>query len=824
MTSSSSPQYSPQEVEARWQDYWEVHQTFIVQDGESSGRPKFYCLEMFPYPSGRIHMGHVRNYTIGDAVARFKRMRGFHVLHPMGWDAFGLPAENAAIKNGVHPARWTADNIAYMRAQLKKMGLSYDWKREVATCRPDYYRWNQWFFLKMFERGLAYRKEAAVNWCPACATVLANEQVVEERCWRCDSTVTQRYLAQWFFRITDYAEALLADCDRLTGWPERVLTMQKNWIGKSRGVEVTFPFVDRPSGLTIFTTRPDTLFGVTFMSLAPAHPAIETLIAGRREADAVRAFVDRVTARDKTVATTLRQEKEGCFTGAHVLHPITREPVPVWVANFVLMEYGAGAVMGVPAHDARDFEFAKKYDLAIRQVIDPGRPVTDAAHTEPVGRLIDSGAFTGMEAIAAQSAITDALVAAGSGKVRVHYRLRDWGISRQRYWGTPIPILYCAQCGVVPVPEHDLPVILPDRVPLSGQGGSPLLQVSDFLNAHCPRCAGPAQRETDTMDTFVDSSWYFLRYTTPTEQNAPVNAATAASWLPVDQYIGGIEHAVLHLLYARFFTKVARDLGLVKIDEPFVNLLTQGMVIKDGAKMSKSKGNVVDPDTLIQTYGADTARVFSLFAAPPEKDLEWSEEGVVGARRFLQRVWRRVSEVPPAATPRATIDFSNASEAVRALRRKTHQTIRKVTEDLEGFRLNTAVAALMEYHNVLSTFTAATDHRQASAAEAEGLDMLVILLAPFAPHLSESLWEMRGHPPSVFDVPWPSYDPALTEEVEVQVAVQVNGKLRQTFSAAADATEATLRERALAAVARWIADKPVQRVIVVKGRLVNIVV
>jgi len=816
--------YSPQEVETRWQDYWEAHQTFRVAEGAASGRPKFYCLEMFPYPSGRIHMGHVRNYTIGDAVARFKRMRGFNVLHPMGWDAFGLPAENAAIKNGVPPARWTTDNIAYMRAQLKKMGLSYDWEREVATCHPDYYRWNQWFFLKMFERGLAYRKAAAVNWCPACATVLANEQVVEERCWRCDSAVTQKYLAQWFFRITDYAEQLLADCDRLTGWPQRVLTMQKNWIGKSQGVEATFPFADRAGGLTIFTTRPDTLFGVTFMSLAPEHPLIETLIAGRPEADRVRAFVARVTALDKTVATTLQQEKEGCFTGAYVLHPITRAPVPVWVANFVLMAYGAGAVMGVPAHDARDFEFAKKYGLPIRQVIDPGQPVTAAAHTEPVGRLIDSGTFSGMEAIAAQSAITDALVAAGYGKARVHYRLRDWGISRQRYWGTPIPILYCAHCGAVPVPEGDLPVILPDLAPQSGHGGSPLLHPADFLNAHCPRCAGTARRETDTMDTFVDSSWYFLRYTAPTEGAAPVNAAAAASWLPVDQYIGGIEHAVLHLLYARFFTKVARDLGLVTIDEPFVNLLTQGMVIKDGAKMSKSKGNVVDPDALIRAHGADTARVFSLFAAPPEKDLEWSEDGVIGARRFLQRVWKRVSEAPPAAASLATFDFSEASEAVRALRRKTHQTIRKVTDDLEGFRLNTAIAALMEYYNVLAAFTVASGDRPAMLALAEGLDALVILLSPFAPHLSESLWEMRGHPPSLLDIPWPSYDSALTEEAQVQVAVQVNGKLRHTFSAAADAPEATLRETAISGVAHWIADQPVKRVIIVKGRLVNIVV
>ncbi len=856
--------YSPQEIEARWQAYWEANRLFRVSpadgspapsnalraatdDGDLNPPPTFYCLEMFPYPSGRIHMGHVRNYAIGDVIARFKRMRGFRVLHPMGWDAFGLPAENAAIKNNIHPATWTDENIAYMRGQLQKMGLSYDWDREIATCRPDYYRWNQWFFLKMFERGLAYRKEAAVNWCPSCATVLANEQVVDECCWRCDSPVTQKSLAQWFFRITAYAEELLAGCETLTGWPARVRMMQKNWIGKSCGVEVAFPLADGcgPDAgcgpvagggeLRIFTTRPDTLFGVTFMSIAPEHPRLSALIAGRPEAEAVRAFVERVRATDKTVRTALAQEKEGCFTGAYALHPFTRERIPIWVANFVLMNYGAGAVMAVPAHDARDFEFAQKYGLPIRQVIDNGAPVRDAAHTEAVGRLIGSGAFDGMESQAAQGAITRALVAAALGTEQVHYRLRDWGVSRQRYWGTPIPMLYCDACGVMPVPEADLPVILPRDVPFSGKGGSPLFSSAAFRAAHCPKCNGPARRETDTMDTFVDSSWYFLRYTAPWDKDVAVDPAAAAEWMPVDQYIGGIEHAVLHLLYARFFTKVARDLGLVAVDEPFANLLTQGMVIKDGAKMSKSKGNVVDPDALIQTYGADTARLFSLFAAPPEKDLEWSDDGVVGALRFLQRVWRLIPTPPEKSnrdshqrrlgmTTPSPVNSAAETEAVRALRRKTHQTIRKVTCDLEGFQFNTAIAALMAYYNALSAFPKDDTDPHAASAWAEGADALILLLSPFAPHIAESLWEARGHAPSILNAPWPTCDPALVQEETVEVAVQVNGKLRATFRADAGTDEESLRQSAQFAVPQWIADKPVKKIIVVKGKLVNIVV
>lgn len=782
-------------------------------------------------------MGHVRNYAIGDVIARFKRMRGYRVLHPMGWDAFGLPAENAAIQKKVHPAVWTAQNISYMRSQFKKMGISYDWDREVTTCQPDYYRWNQWFFIKMFERGLAYRKEASVNWCPECATVLANEQVIDGHCWRCDTLVVQKSLEQWFFRITDYAEALLAGCDRLTGWPARVLLMQKNWIGKSRGVEVRFPISGRSEALTIFTTRPDTLFGVTFMSLAPEHPLLPALIAGRPEEGAVRAFIDKIKKQDKTVRTSLHQEKEGVFTGAYAIHPLTDEKVPIWVANFVLMEYGTGAVMAVPAHDQRDFEFAEKHHLPVRLVIqNPSKSLTAPlreAYTAEEGVLVDSDRFSGLAPTAAQEAIARFLEERGLGKEKIHYRLRDWGVSRQRYWGTPIPMLYCKACGTVPVPESDLPVTLPEDVPFTGKGGSPLSESPSFLNASCPRCGGPARRETDTMDTFVDSSWYFMRYTSSRETAGPVAPGAVDDWMPVDQYIGGIEHAVLHLLYSRFFTRVIRDLGLAKVEEPFTNLLTQGMVIKDGAKMSKSKGNVVDPDHLIETYGADTARLFSLFAAPPEKDLEWSDEGVQGAFRFLQRVWRLVHEhTKSGQTPTAgrSSDGAEASPRVKELRRLTHRTIWKVTEDIEkGFQFNTAIAALMEFYNALSRDQALPPPEEKGDAYrhayAEALDAMVLLLSPFAPHLGEALWEALGHAPSVLDVSWPSYDPERIQETVVEVVVQINGKVRNKFSAPAGTDDESLRNRALSdpKTQSWIGDRAVKKVFVVKGRLVNIV-
>ncbi|HZR45751.1 MAG TPA: leucine--tRNA ligase, partial [Candidatus Manganitrophaceae bacterium] len=652
-----------------------------------------------------------------------------------------------------------------------------------------------------------------------------------------DSEVTQKNLEQWFFRITDYAEELLAGADRLTEWPQRVLVMQKNWIGKSQGVEVRFPLADRPEALTIFTTRPDTLYGVTFMSLAPEHPMLSALIAGRPEEAAVRAFIEKVSKQDKTVRTALSQEKEGVFTGAYAVHPLTREAVPIWVANFVLMEYGTGAVMAVPAHDQRDFEFAQKYHLPIKIVIqNPAGALSlplSSAYTEEAGKLVDSDRFSGLTPQEAQEAIARFIEAQGLGKVKVHYRLRDWGVSRQRYWGTPIPILYCERDGIVPVPESDLPVTLPEEVPFTGKGGSPLAESPSFLNTLCPICKGPARRETDTMDTFVDSSWYFLRYTSPHETAGPVDPKAAGDWMPVDQYIGGIEHAVLHLLYARFFTKVIRDLGLTKTDEPFTRLLTQGMVIKDGAKMSKSKGNIVDPDQLIETYGADTARLFSLFAAPPEKDLEWSDEGVQGAFRFLQRVWRMVYEqmkggAPVSSTP---VDWTAASPRVRALRRMTHLTIRKVTEDIEeGFQFNTAIAALMEFYNALSRDQASPapigeEKPLHAAAFAEALDHLVLLLSPFAPHIAESLWELLGHDPSILDVPWPSYDPALIQEEEVEVVVQVNGKVRNKFSAPAGSSDDLLRERALSdpKTQSWIGDRKIKKVFVVKGKLVNIV-
>lgn len=830
------PTYLPKEIEARWQNHWREHQIFKI--AQTPDRPKFYSLEMFPYPSGRIHMGHVRVYAIGDVVAHFKRMQGYNVLHPMGWDAFGLPAENAAIQKKVHPAVWTTQNIAYMRSQLQKMGLSYDWDREVTTCQPDYYRWNQWFFIKMFERGLAYRKTASLNWCPECATVLANEQVIDGHCWRCDTLVTQKNLEQWFFRITAYAEELLTSADRLTGWPQRVLVMQKNWIGKSRGVEVRFPLSDRPEALTIFTTRPDTLYGVTFMSLAPEHPMVSALIAGRPEEAGVRAFIEKIQNQDKTVRTSLTQEKEGVFTGAYAVHPFTKERIPIWVANFVLMEYGTGAIMAVPAHDQRDFEFAQKYHLPIRLVIqNPSGSLTEpltAAYTDEEGTLIHSDRFSGLPPKEAQEAIARFVEEQGLGKVKIHYRLRDWGVSRQRYWGTPIPILYCDRDGIVPVPESDLPVTLPEDVPFTGKGGSPLAESPSFVNATCPVCKGPARRETDTMDTFVDSSWYFLRYTSPHETAGPVNPKAAQEWMPVDQYIGGIEHAVLHLLYARFFTKVVRDLGLTKTDEPFTRLLTQGMVIKDGAKMSKSKGNVVDPDQLIETYGADTARLFSLFAAPPEKDLEWSDEGVQGASRFLQRVWRMVYEHAKGGAPahaERPVDWTAASPRVKSIRRITHRTIQKVTEDIEqGFQFNTAIAALMEFYNALSRDQSAPgptgeEKPLHTAAFIEALDHLVLLLSPFAPHLAESLWEAMGHRPSVLNVPWPSCDPALTQDEMVEVVVQINGKLRNKFSAPAGLSDEVLQEQALSdpKTQSWIGDQKIKKVFVVKGRLVNIV-
>ncbi len=827
--------YDHTQIETKWQSHWLQQPPAQVDAADRAG--KYYCLVMFPYPSGRIHMGHVRNYTIGDVIARYQRLRGRTVLHPMGWDAFGMPAENAAIEQGVHPASWTMHNISYMKQQLQRLGFSYDWKREITTCRPDYYHWTQWFFLKMYERGLAYRKRSSVNWCPKCRTVLANEQVADGQGWRCDTIVVQKELEQWFLRITAYAEELLAGCERLTGWPERVLTMQRNWIGKSEGAEVDFPLQDGPGAIKIFTTRPDTLHGATFMSLAPEHPLVESLIGDRPQAADVRAFVQRASRLDRAARLMGNFEKEGVFTGAHAINPLTRQPIPIWVANFVLMDYGTGAIMAVPAHDQRDFEFAKKYGLPVRVVIqNPDRSLRAESMTEAyvdeTGWMVDSEAATGLPQTEGKARIIEQIVARGLGRRTINYRLRDWGISRQRYWGTPIPILYCDACGIVPVPEAQLPVLLPRDVPFTGTGGSPLAESPSFLNTTCPRCQGPARRETDTMDTFIDSSWYFLRYTAPRETAQPFRRDMADYWMPVDQYIGGIEHAVLHLLYARFFTKVVRDLGLTAADEPFANLLTQGMVIKDGAKMSKSKGNVVDPNALIEQYGADTARLFSLFAAPPEKDLEWDDQAVEGASRFLNRVWRLIvdgADRVKAARKLPPFDPQHASARAQALRRATHQTMHRVSSDLaRQFQFNTAIAALMEFYNTLAQWDAAKSEGDAGelAAYADALETLLILLSPFAPHLAEELWQRLGHATSIFAERWPEADPHWLKEELVTIVLQINGKLRSQLQVPPELDEEEILARALAdpKLQPWIQGNPIRKRIYVPGRLLNLVV
>jgi leucyl-tRNA synthetase len=814
--------YDAQAVEARWQTRWHEQRAFAARPDPA--RPPYYVLEMFPYPSGRLHMGHVRNYSIGDVIARVKRMQGHRVLHPIGWDAFGLPAENAAIKNNVHPARWTYDNIAHMRTQLQRLGFSYDWDRELATCDPEYYRWEQLFFLRMLERGLAYRKRSVVNWCPQCTTVLANEQVVDGRCWRCDSVVVERELEQWFFRITAYAEELLRDLDRLPGWPERVLTMQRNWIGKSVGAEIRFP-LERGGDLTVFTTRPDTLFGVTFMSLAPEHPLVAALVAGTPAEAAVAALAARVRgqARAERAAT-----KEGVATGAYCRHPVTGARIPIFVANFVLMEYGTGAVMAVPAHDQRDFEFARKYGLPVRVVIKPPErldPATMSEAWEGPGTLVDSGEFNGLESEAAKTRIAEWLAERGQGGPTVSFRLRDWGISRQRYWGAPIPVVYCDGCGVVPVPERDLPVVLPEDVALTGVGGSPLVTHAAFVETTCPRCQKPARRETDTMDTFVESSWYFARYVSPRDATTPFDPRELAYWLGtrgVDQYIGGIEHAVLHLLYSRFFTKVLRDLGFVALDEPFASLFTQGMVIKDGAAMSKSRGNVVDPDELVGRYGADTVRLFCLFAAPPERDLDWSDQGVEGMSRFLNRVWRLVQSLLPRLAPPGAPLPEPLSAADRELHRLTHRTIQRVHEDLATrFHFNTAISAVMEH----TTGLGAAEQASAPLLR-EAVDVLLLLLAPLVPHFAAELWEASGHATALDAVAWPAADARALVRDLIELPVQINGKLRGRITVAADAPEHEIVAAALgdAQVQSHVAGRPVRRQVVVPGRLVSLVV
>ena len=819
--------YVPKSVEEKWQTIWAATKCFGA--AEDTTRHKYYLLEMFPYPSGRIHMGHVRNYSIGDVIARFKRMKGFNVLHPMGWDAFGMPAENAAIQHKSHPATWTYENIDYMRAQLKKMGLSYDWDREIATCDVDYYKWEQLIFLQMYKKGLAYKKNSFVNWCPKCETVLANEQVEEGCCWRCDSEVALKELDQWFFRITDYAEELLDYTNKLPGWPERVLVMQRNWIGKSIGCEVDFPVEGRMDPVRVFTTRQDTLYGATFMSLAPEHPmALELTVPEQRPA--VEEFIERVKKTEKSKRSAEDFEKEGVFTGSYCINPLTNRRMPVYLANFVLTDYGTGAVMAVPTHDQRDFEFARKYGLPLQVVIQPEGesldPVTmDAAFTAE-GIMVNSGRFDGLKSSDAKEKIADFLEKEGLGKKTVNFRLRDWGISRQRYWGNPIPVINCDLCGVVPVPEKDLPVILPKDARFTGEGGNPLAMVDGFVNVSCPQCGELARRETDTMDTFVQSSWYFLRYCCPDFAAGPIDRARAEYWMSVDQYIGGIEHAVLHLLYARFFTKVMRDLGYCAIDEPFTNLLTQGMVIKDGAKMSKSKGNVVDPDALIQKYGADTARLFSLFAAPPEKDLDWNDQGVDGSYRFINRVWKLVHDTLPLLAKAGPLDAGALDDEGKMLRRAVHKTIRKVTEDIEErFHFNTAIAAVMELVNTVQAFEPKNAPRNAPVLK-EALESVVLLLAPFVPHVTAELWESLGYGDGIEKAGWPSFDPEVAADEELLVVVQVNGKLRSKITVPVGADESAVKAAAIAdtRLAPFLDGKPVRKVIYVPGKLVNIVV
>ncbi len=820
--------YNFKTVEAKWQRYWEENGFYRVTEDKS--KPKYYDLEMFPYPSGHLHMGHVRNYAIGDVVARFKTMNGYNVLHPMGWDAFGLPAENAAIKHGIHPAIWTDSNIENMKRQLKSLGISYDWTREFATCKPEYYKFTQWLFLKLYEKGLAYKKKAAVNWCPSCATVLANEQVIDGECERCGTTVEKKALEQWFFKITDYAERLLADLEKLPGWPEKVKVMQKNWIGRSEGCEFSLAVDGSEETISVFTTRPDTVFGITYMVLAPEHPLVEKLTRGTPYQQAVDEFVHRMKFLNEIDRTSTEAEKEGVFTGVYAVNPVNGEKVPVWIANYVLMEYGTGAIMAVPAHDQRDFEFARKYGLPVKVVIEPEGthldPETMTSAYEGEGIMVNSGEFTGIPNEEGKQKVIEWMEARGIGKRAVNYRLRDWLISRQRYWGAPIPIVYCNECGPQMVPYEKLPVLLPMEVEFRPTGESPLTYVEEFVNTECPKCGGPAKRETDTMDTFVCSSWYYFRYCSPHVEDRPWDKDAVDYWMPVDQYIGGVEHAILHLMYSRFFTKVLYDLGLVSCEEPFTNLLTQGMVLKDGAKMSKSKGNTVSPEDIINTYGADTARLFILFASPPEKDLEWSDQGVEGCYRFLNRVWRLVADYCHSVREvDSYIEGSALSPSDRELRYRTHYTIKKVTEDIDKrFNFNTAISAIMELVNDLYHYK--ENEKQNLSVVKEALEALVLVLAPFAPHIAEELWRAIGHQDSVHLQPWPEYDEDALIRDEIEIVVQVNGKVRERVMVPSSAGPEEMKSAAMSLdrIQEMIAGKAVRKVIAVPGKLVNIVV
>ncbi|WP_341232223.1 leucine--tRNA ligase [uncultured Methylophaga sp.] len=812
--------YRPDVIETAAQTWWQQHQTFRAT--EDTSKEKFYCLSMFPYPSGQLHMGHVRNYTIGDVISRYQRMLGKNVLQPMGWDAFGLPAENAALKHQVPPAEWTYKNIDYMRAQLQRLGLAYDWDREIATCKPDYYRWEQWLFVRLFKKGLVYNKTAAVNWDPVDQTVLANEQVIDGRGWRSGALVERREIPQWFMKITDYAEDLRDDLQQLSGWPEQVKTMQANWIGRSEGVQITFAVADSEEDLAVYTTRPDTLMGVSYLAIAAEHPLALRMAETNAQ---LQQFIEECKKTDTTEAALETAEKKGMTTGVSVIHPVSGERIPVWVANFVLMGYGTGAVMSVPAHDQRDFEFAQKYDLPIRQVIEPTDDseidLQQNAFTEK-GRLVNSSQFTGLTSAEAFDAIANELTKQNKGERQVNYRLRDWGVSRQRYWGTPIPIIYCEHCGAVPVPEADLPVLLPEDVVVDGSG-SPIKSMPEFYQCDCPECGKPARRETDTFDTFFESSWYYARFTSADNHEAMLDHR-ADYWLPVDQYIGGIEHAVLHLLYARFFHKLLRDEGLVSGDEPFKNLLTQGMVLKDGAKMSKSKGNTVDPQALIDEYGADTARLFMMFAAPPEMSLEWSDNAVEGANRFLKRLWRSVHEHTEKGVVKDK-NLTDLSEAATDLRRLAHQTLTKVGDDLgRRHTFNTAIAAVMELMNALSKFT--EQDSQARSVRQEVLELVVLMLAPITPHICHALWSQLGYDKAVIDAQWPEVDAEALKQDKTELMIQVNGKLRSKLMVDVNAQQADIEPLAIADenVQRYIDGKTIRKVILVPGRLINIVV
>jgi leucyl-tRNA synthetase len=845
ISTARDERYDAQRIEQKWAARWQSDPTLYAAETHPT-KPKFYVLEMLPYPSGALHMGHVRNYAIGDALARYMWMNGYNVLHPMGWDSFGLPAENAAIKNNTPPREWTLGNIAAMKVQMNRLGFAYDWSREVTTCRPDYYRWNQWFFLKLYAAGLAYRKKSKVNWCPVCCTVLANEQVVGGMCWRHEDTrVEQRELEQWFLRITKYADELLRDLEKLSGWPEKVRVMQSNWIGRSEGVQVDFDLGGTvgPAGSTIkvFTTRIDTIYGATSLNLAPEHPIVGDMIA--RDA-ALRAKVDELIAeqrRAKEAGDIGSIEKHGVFTGRYAKNPFKGEAVPVWVANYILMDYGTGAIMSVPAHDERDYEFAQKYKLDIKVVILPAGTDPDETMVEPPlpfttmdGIVVNSGEFSGLGCKEAMAALAARAEKKGFGKATVTFRLKDWGISRQRYWGTPIPMVYCDKDGVVPLEEKDLPVILPDKVPITLAGGSPLLNVPSFLNTTCPKCGGPARRETDTMDTFVDSSWYFYRYADAKNDAAPFDSSKIAYWFPIDQYIGGVEHAILHLIYSRFWTKFMRDMGLVKNDEPVERLFTQGMVIRNGAKMSKSLGNTVSPDEMVERYGADATRMYSLFAAPPDRDLDWQETGIEGVQRFLGRVYRFYlrnaavgkSGAEPESLSAESSTLSLSPEA-RGMQRKLHQTIKRVSNDFQGrWHFNTCIAAIMELMNEMyGAEQAIASGKIPGALIAEVQRDVALLLAPMAPYLAHELWEMTGEAGQLLKAPWPKYDAALAAEDEIEIPVQVNGKLRGLVVVPAGATNDQIEQAALSdeKVKAAIAGKQIVKKIVVPNKLMNIV-